>query len=186
MSDLITPVCVIFVGSTAPSEAWLRNNAKPLAIHCEKVQSALLWLKEHNKLYADIEINYSMLNDLKDEQLLPVHVEHVLPSTATEGITSCYDADQSILPADLETNSQPSFEQVVIMDIDGHVPANELCAAAIHHAKEKGGGFIQMPHDPKLVNEFCNPTLFPLIYPTLFPYGIGGFDDHRRSPRLSM
>ena len=48
------------------------------------------------------------------------------------------------------------------------------------------GGFIQMLHDPKPVNEFCNPSLFPMIYPTLFPYGRGGFDDHQRLARLSM
>jgi len=43
-----------------------------------------------------------------------------------------------------------------------------------------------MPHNPKPVNEFCNLSLFPMIYPTLFPYGRAGFDDHCRSVRLSM
>jgi len=32
MSDLITPVCVIFIGLKPPSHAWLREKAKPLAI----------------------------------------------------------------------------------------------------------------------------------------------------------
>ena len=30
------------------------------------------------------------------------------------------------------------------------------------------------------MNEFFNPSIFPMLYPTLFPYGIGGFDDRRR------
>jgi len=186
MTDLITPVCVIFVGSSPPSEAWLRNKAKPLVIRREKVRSALFWLKQHNELYADIEINNGMLNSLQDEQLLPVHVEHVLPSTATDGITSQYDGAESIVPTNVQANPGPLFEQVVITDVDGHAPANELRAAAICHAKDKSVGFIQMPHDPKPMNEFCNPSLFPMIYPTLFPYGRGGFDDHQRLARLSM
>ena len=27
------------------------------------------------------------------------------------------------------------------------------------------------------MNEFCNPDLFPMMYPTLFPYGLGGFEN---------
>jgi len=44
------------------------------------------------------------------------------------------------------------FQNVVITDIDGHLPAHELCAAALRHIKQ-GGGYIQIPHDPVPVNE---------------------------------
>jgi hypothetical protein len=77
------------------------------------------------------------------------------------------------------------FQNVVITDVDGHTPSNELCAAALRHVK-RGGGYVKIPHDPTPVNEFFNPTLFPLIYPTLFLYGIGGFEDKRRPRPLSM
>ena len=30
------------------------------------------------------------------------------------------------------------------------------------------------------MNEFFNPAMFLMLYPTLFPYGIGGFEDRRR------
>ena len=65
----------------------------------------------------------------------------------------------------------------MITDVDGHAPLNELHVAAIHHVKKNGGGYIEIPHDPKPVNEFFNPDMFPMTYPTLFPYGIGGFED---------
>jgi Helitron helicase-like domain at N-terminus len=52
--------------------------------------------------------------------------------------------------------------------------------------KKKGGGYIEINHDPTPVNEFFNPMLFPMIYPTLFPYGIGGFENEKRSSRLSL
>ena len=69
--------------------------------------------------------------------------------------------------------------------MDGHAPSNELRAAAFRHIK-KGGGYIQIPHDATPVNEFFNPNLFPMIYPTLFPYGLGGFEDRTRKTTLSM
>ena len=52
--------------------------------------------------------------------------------------------------------------------------------------KRKGGGFLQVPHDEKPANEFYSPDLLPLTYPTLFPYGIGGFEDFQRTTALSF
>ena len=78
-------------------------------------------------------------------------------------------------PSHSEQCSHIPFENVLITDIDAHAPANELHAAAVQHIKKKGGAYIQVPHDAKPVNEFCNTDLFPMIYPTLFPYGLGGF-----------
>ncbi|THU91669.1 hypothetical protein K435DRAFT_673613, partial [Dendrothele bispora CBS 962.96] len=38
----------------------------------------------------------------------------------------------------------------------------------------------------KPISEYFNPSLFPGMYPTLFPYGICGFEDERRNPKLSL
>lgn len=70
------------------------------------------------------------------------------------------------------------FEKVTITDVDAHAPSLQLKAAALRHAKQ-GGSFIEIPHDPIPVNEFFNPSMFPMLYPTLFPYGTGGFEDRR-------
>jgi hypothetical protein len=75
---------------------------------------------------------------------------------------------------------------VVITDVDGNAPSNEFRAGAVRHIKKKGGGYVEIPHDPTPVNEFFNPELFPMIYPTLFPYGIGGFEDIKRTTQVSM
>ncbi|EPQ49886.1 hypothetical protein GLOTRDRAFT_51437, partial [Gloeophyllum trabeum ATCC 11539] len=78
------------------------------------------------------------------------------------------------------------FQNVIVTDVNGNAPSNELRAAALRHVKKKGGSYIEIPHDPQPVNEFFNPSLFPMMYPTLFPYGIGGFEDKRRSTPLSL
>ncbi|KAJ8582756.1 hypothetical protein M405DRAFT_919955, partial [Rhizopogon salebrosus TDB-379] len=194
VEDIITPVCVIFVGSSLPSQAWLQEKAKPLTVRREKVRAALVWLQEHNRLYNDIQIDHSALDSMNEETLLPFHVDHVLPNDARDTLTSRYDAHETIQPRDNENRPADNtgshidhdFDRVVITDVDGHASANELRAAAVRHIKNKGGGYIQIPHDPEPVNEFFNPELFPLIYPTLFPYGFGGFEDRFRSESLSM
>jgi hypothetical protein len=173
LEEMSTPICVVFVGSSPPTAEWLREKAKPLAVRREKVRAALIWLKSHNRHYKDITINKTVLNDLDDHQILPVHVEHVLPNCASETLTSCYDSSvplQDTLPPASANNTVP-FQNVVITDVDGHAPSNELRAAAVRHVKKKGGGYVEIPHDPEPVNEFFNPNMFPMISTILWYAG---------------
>ena len=197
LEEVSTPICVIFVGSSPPSKEWLQKKAKPLAVRREKVRNALMWLKNHNPHYKDVIINDSVLNSLPLEHILPVHVEHVLPNDDRDALTARYDGTEqnntsveentsSHEVRNSELNTDIPFQNVVITDVDGNAPSNELRAAALRHIKKKGGGYIEIPHDPTPVNEFFNPELFPMIYPTLFPYGIGGFENVQRSVRVSM
>lgn len=41
-------------------------------------------------------------------------------------------------------------------------------------------------HGSAPINEYRNPTLFPGLFPTLYPLGCGGFESRRRSPALSF
>ncbi|KAF8234474.1 hypothetical protein L208DRAFT_1261635, partial [Tricholoma matsutake] len=183
IEDIVMPICVLFVGSTVPSKEWLQKKAKLLAICGDRVWSALLWLKEHNPLYQDIELDESALDELDQTSFLPFHIEHVLPSQAQSALQSWYDTlDHKKFTARLEAEDIP-FQNVVITDVDGHASSNEL--TTIRHVKQKGGGYLQISHDPNPVNEFNNPALFPMIYLTLCPYSLGGFEDHAcRTPLL--
>lgn len=188
IEDVITPICVIFVGSSPPTAKWLQEKAKPLSVRREKVRNALIWLQKHNTLYKNITIDQTRLDKLPFDAVLPFHIQHVLPNDAQDGLTSRYD-NTTNLETDLtepQVDMQVPFQNVVITDIDGHAPPNELRAAAVQHIKKKGGAYVQIPHDPEPVNEFANPKLFPCMYPTLFPYGIGGFEDDNRISKLSF
>jgi len=109
---------------------------------------------------------------------LVVRRERVCRATTSEEqemLTSRYEH-----PEDRSENNdheETAFENAVVTDVDGDASSNQLRAAAVRHVKEKGRGHIKIPHDSRPVNEFFNPDL---IYPTLYPYGMGGFEDHRR------
>jgi hypothetical protein len=90
-------------------------------------------------------------------------------------------ARDSDAPADSIT-----FESVVVTDVKGHESSRVLRKAATRHLNKPGGNYLELRHDPTPVNEFNNPDLFPLIYQTLFPYGLGGVEDKRRRTRLSF
>ncbi|KAJ7667189.1 hypothetical protein B0H17DRAFT_834371, partial [Mycena rosella] len=209
IEEVVTPICVIFVGSNPPTKEWLQKKAKPLTVRKEKVLAALDWLKLHNPLYKDVEINRHVFDGQPDETILPFHVQHILPSAGIDATTSSYvprpqetnpvdscassiepKADSDVLDL-MATMSPPTtkpipFESVVVMDVEGHASSNELRQAAINHMNLSGKNYLGIPHDKNPANEFNNPSLFPMTYPTLYPYGIGGCEDKRRQTPLSM
>ncbi|KAJ7023288.1 hypothetical protein C8F04DRAFT_902044, partial [Mycena alexandri] len=71
LSDVTTPICIVFVGSKPPTAEWLKDKAKPLTVRKEHVMDALAWLKIHNHLYRDVIIDNSELEKLPAEAILP-------------------------------------------------------------------------------------------------------------------
>ncbi|KAJ7020414.1 hypothetical protein C8F04DRAFT_884572, partial [Mycena alexandri] len=188
IADVTTPICVVFVGSNPPTAEWLKEKATPLIVRKERVLDALTWLKRHNTLYRDVLIDATELSRLPEETILPFHIQHVLPNAGIDVTTSDYvpGSAQPTVPdlADIlhPPSSQIPFQSVVVTDVDGNAAPGDLKAAALRHLRKPGSNFVEIPHDPNPVNEFNNPKLFPMMYPTLFPYGLGGMEDkHRRT-----
>ena len=182
--DMLAVICVIFVGSSKLTAEWLREKAKPLVVRRDKVYKALRWLKRNNPLYGAVQIDDENLRTLPENDVLSYHVEHVSSDDAQEAVVSRYDN----LPSDSQdtVQSPTQFESVVIADVDAHTPMNQLRAAAVRHAKAKHKPFVQIGHGVAPVNEFFNVDLFPMMYPTLYPYGCGGFEDQGQVKRISM
>ncbi|KDQ16318.1 hypothetical protein BOTBODRAFT_107358, partial [Botryobasidium botryosum FD-172 SS1] len=185
VEEIVSHMCVIFVGRTKPTKEWLKDKAKPLVVRREKVRAALSWLKAHNPLYKDITINHDLLNALQDEGILPFEIEHQVPQGSGEETTASYDPNSASNAETTEGTQDSEFESVVITDVNGNASSHDLRAAAVRHIKN-GGSYLSMPHGQLPANEFFNIHLFPMIYPTLFPYGIGGFEDKRRKGKSSL
>lgn len=184
VGETLSYICVIFVGSSKLTKEWLHDKAKPLVVRRENVCRALVWLKANNPLYKNVEISEGNLGALPVDDVLPYHVEQVASDDAQGTVVSGYDNVSE------QTNPGPArethFESVVIADVDAHTPVSQLRASAVRHAKVKGRPFVQVGHGLKPVNEFFNVDLFPMLYPTLFPYGCGGFEDQGRVKAISL
>ncbi|KAF8328581.1 uncharacterized protein EI90DRAFT_2846832, partial [Cantharellus anzutake] len=188
LGEVVTAMCVVFVGSTMPTKDWLMKNARPLLVRREKVRLALEWLTSNNPLYADVILQNSCLNELPLDDIAPVPIEQHENTVAGEAQGARYDHSLSDDPmlngSRLEQDS--ILQSVVVTDIDmqGSNTA-EMAAAAIRHLKRPNGeigSHIQVGHSSDPVNHYSDPHLLPLLYPTLFPYGIGGFHLSRRTP----
>lgn len=188
MEDVVSPICVLFVGSSPPTKEWLRTKARPLIVRREKVRCALEWMKEYNPLYSHVLIDYSRIDSLPEYDIAPVDISVEDPCNANAAEGSGYaNYDSELHMSDTESDDQESeFQSVVITDVDGNdVSSREMRLAALRHLRS-GGKFIQIPHDEDPSNEYDDEHLFPLLYPTLFPFGCGGFELQRRSIHLDM
>ena len=78
------------------------------------------------------------------------------------------------------------LESVLISDVDVHASPNELKVAAICHLTAKGNRILQIScgHDPE--PDFGNFNLFPKMFPSLFPYGIGTLEDPSQRKNISL
>ena len=188
IEDIVAPICVVYMGLNAPSTEWLRKKARPLLVQADKVWWTLIWLKAHNYLYQNITINHDVLDEIKGLPSLPVHVEFVDSNDGDDVLTSGYANQSGSMDTRCmnQTDNDIPFESVLIGDVDLKASANELRAAATQHFECATKSFLEMPHDPAPENEFCNLSLFPKLYPTLFPYGLGGFEDQRCKQPLSF
>ncbi|KAF8164637.1 hypothetical protein K438DRAFT_1468457, partial [Mycena galopus ATCC 62051] len=175
-----------FVGAKPPTLEWLRTSAKPLLVRKERVMKALEWLSEHNHLYKDVFIDRTVFDGHGDLVEVPFHIEHVIPSDGIDATTSSYTQLSSDAPAPFPTDSRLGDDPntcVVVTDVRGHESPASMRKAAADHLQKPGSNYLGIGHGPNPVNEFDNPDLLPLIYPTLFPYGIGGVEDRsRRTP----
>jgi hypothetical protein len=139
--------------------------------------------KETQSVLQDIEINEGVLHQLDENPILPFHVQHVVPSGHVEEVTSRYD---NIVSPETSAFDPVTFQNVVISDVNTSATFNDMSAAAFRHVKKKGKGYIQIGRESRAVDEFDNPSMLPMCYPTLFPYGIGGSDDRHRDRPLSL
>jgi hypothetical protein len=108
-------------------------------------------------------------------QQLPAGIGASTSSYVPDPSSEASSAQSANLPVLSEILNPPAqapitFESVVVTNVEGHTSPNELRKAAIDHLNMPGNNYIGIPHDASPVNEFKNPALFPMIYPTLYPY----------------
>ncbi|TDL19361.1 hypothetical protein BD410DRAFT_689923, partial [Rickenella mellea] len=191
LTEVSKPICVLFVGSNRPTAEWLRTKARPLIARREKVRRALEWLKVNNPLYHDIIIDDELLSSMPAEDVAPVEITLQEPSTALDAIGDGYDfspSEESDIAMDVDSDGEQVniFDKVVVSDIEGRdVTAKQMAAAALKHLKN-GGKYVEIGHDSQPCNEYEDENLFPMLYPTLFPYGRGGFESSTRPVPIGM
>lgn len=196
-SDVNGSLSVVFVG---PGKFKPENAGTMYRIRKQKVWNFLQWLKLNNILYADIEIDHAILDLYPNDGFIPGLEDRVIHDSISNPneIFTEENAGLSEHPAELlyinddgHSDNTVMLEKMGVCDPECEGSSGRtFTAAALRN-------LVALPNNSdlpdlilfrgsKAISEYQNPYLMPGMFPTLFPLGIGGFEDSKRPTPLSF
>jgi hypothetical protein len=194
--DINGSISVVFIG---PEKFKADAIHKLFRIRRDKVWAFLHWLKftAQHPLYVDIPLSEDNLFQYDETtSILPGINEWIIHDDQSNS-QQVFGEDSAGVDnhpaADLKNtvDGKPVFflENMGVSDpeCDG-ISGNMATASALRNMfiqKEPNQPDLVLHHSRQAIPEYHNPSLFPGINPTLFPYGIGGFET-KRSVKVSL
>ncbi|KAL6303863.1 hypothetical protein BKA93DRAFT_852784 [Sparassis latifolia] len=184
LADLIS---VTYVGLGRLPKNWLQSTFRVRRFH---VGRALEWLKQHNpRYYGDIEIDMERLSrlpldDVPEEILALIRQETDIDVIDRESAGAIVEEE-----GDNYDNEDPDVVPLRFLgshDVDlTDISSSQMLEWGLANLWSEGkeGGYA-VRHGIHPMNEFPtgreDDNLWEKTYPTLFPYGVGGFEHNRR------
>lgn len=188
--ELHDVIRVVWAGKRPHTEGDIRPFGR---IRKNKILEALIWLRENNPLYGDIDINHTLLDNWEDEFVPTGIVNRVLrcdpDSEEREGYAANLESDnyENELHSavnDAGLNDSGLLSGCLYTDADDarEHPTMKLVSAVTNY--KRGAALsdnVDLPiltyknsGRPIPLNDWENPNYFTSAFPTLFPFGIGG------------
>ena len=177
--DLDSVLAILFIGPCVPTQPDYQRT--PLLIRHNVVVAALTWLIAHNVEYRDVYLSQANLLTYAETEP-PVCVLH----RTTDGLKSA--DSMAVFDSDGEEGTATgmcefivhglSADQLVDMSYDAKV------ATALKHFNS-GQSMLAFGHDDNPASMYHNSTLYPGMFPWLYPYGLGGFENSNITTRIS-
>ncbi|KZP19663.1 hypothetical protein FIBSPDRAFT_911333 [Athelia psychrophila] len=154
-----------------PSKEELDDVAHPLLVRRKKVANALEWLKLNHCDYLDLDIDYDNLEKYPEGQPPVEIVYRQTDMNKNPESASAYDNETE---EGVDDGACPFVVNGVMGEELDSMPLKALKAKAAIHLKEERAGVLVIRHSEELVSMYDNPQLYPMMFPWLFPYGLGG------------
>ncbi len=166
--DMDDVLAVLFTGPEKPTEEDMKRT--PLLVCQKVVLDVLEWLILNHRDYSDVTISAeNMMEYTKNTAPVDIVYRKSDGDRAAEG-TSVFETERS----DSTTSGKCPIvvhglvgEQLIAMKID----AQKILATRHFKANR---GVLAMGHAENPESIYNNPSLYPSMFPWLFPYGMGG------------
>ncbi|KAE8231451.1 hypothetical protein CF326_g3538 [Tilletia indica] len=178
-----------------PRKPRLQDLRGVFTVRRAKVQALLLYLREHCQGYPQFAIDDDALNSLPDDDVPELLMRHVMHES-NDNVPSLFareTAGLDVHPAALgdeeeeDPHARTFLEHHGLLDINGvSVAAHTRTASALANATGTERPDLIIRHGSTFIEDYNNPDLFPGMFPTLFPWGTGGFEQKRRKTPLSF
>jgi len=168
IEELDEVLAFIYTGQCQPTAEDFKQTL--LLVHRNKVGKALEWLKWNHIGYKDLCISYENLN-LYPEDGPPVVVDYH-KSSGERDFEAVAQNDN-----DVEDGTSTGACPFVVHSLTGEQfitkSLKALIAIAMDHM-DKNRKILAIGHDQHPQSIYHNPSLYPKMFPWLFPYGLGG------------
>jgi hypothetical protein len=197
-ADINGMLSVIFVGPMK-----LTDNSLKMMFQVQKklVWAFLQWLCAHNRLYHNVRLDEDIMNQYPENGAVPGIGARVIYDHQSDVHTVFAEetAGFSDHPAEMFASSGASDnlkdEPAVLLESMGvSDPESSKLSGRTFTASALSNLMPATANQPSLIMrrsadamcEYDNPDLIPGMFPTLFPFGIGGFDDKSQSTPLGF
>ncbi|KAE8220603.1 hypothetical protein CF319_g5894 [Tilletia indica] len=181
-------VSCIIIGPRKPRLSDLRGVFK---VRREKVRSLLRYLRDNFAGYPQFSIDEQSLESLPEDDV-PAELMRCVAHSVAEEPRKVFDEETKGLDihpalAGLE-NPEDDYVRTFLeyhglIDIHGvTVPAHIRTATALANTTGSERPDIIVRHGSSFIEDYNNPSLFPGMFPLLFPWGTGGFEADRQVP----
>ena len=199
-SDVNGFIGVVFLG---PRPVKSNDLGSIFRVRRKKIWAFLVWLVNHNKLYADIVLNKEFLALYPVDGPLPGMLERVVHDDEldvnkvfheeTAGFQSHPATllhESNAMSSSVDENGVVMIEKMGVSDPEcNKFSGRSFIASAIRNlytSSSQNKPDLVIHRGSQAINEYNNPDLIPGCFPMLFPFGIGGFEMKDRPVSLSF
>lgn len=178
-TELDAVLAILFVGPCVPVESDFRRT--PLLIRHDVVVKALAWLIENHCDYGGISISYVNLQTYPESQPPVCVIHRTSDGLRTADTMAVFDTDgkdgAATGPCEFVVHGVSASELV-------DMSYNAKVGHAIKHF-DSGNPMLAFGHSESPASMYHNSALFPGLFPWLFPYGLGGFENSHITTQIS-
>ncbi|KAJ7484496.1 hypothetical protein FB451DRAFT_1028110 [Mycena latifolia] len=183
ISTLYDETVVIFVSDDCEATAEMFKRT-PFLVCRGRILRALNWLKANNPLYNDITIDLAALAEYPedDDSCVPFPIQYQTTNETIRGQNATYtghriDTTEAIFAENSDIDAQIPFSLSGRFDVDNtEIALNTRKIEALRLLKA-GGSFVKSSSTAETLSTRNSPNVYGMLWPTLFPYGVGMFDD---------
>jgi hypothetical protein len=169
IADLDEVLAFIYTGPCRPSLEDMERT--PLLVRRNKISEALEWLVLNHVDYHNMDIAYDNLESYPDNGP-PVMVTYRKAfSNKNPEAVSAFDNEKE---EGVDNGPCPFVVNGITGERLSTMGPKALAAKAAKHLKEDNGKVLAIGHAEKPESIYDNPQLYPMMFPWLFPYGLGG------------
>lgn len=176
--DIEECLAILFVGTAQPTNEDVRRT--PFLVRHRVVMRALEWLRLNHPDYYHINISLDNMQEYPEDEP-PVGVVYRVRDTAT-------GENLAVNQTEIEHAVESGDCSFVVHGLCGSEFTNMTYDQKVRYAVryfDTGGKAMYYGHERKPQSIYHNPTLFPSMFPWLFPYGLGGFENEFMVKRLT-